>query len=227
MEMKEISAKTVEEAVELALRELDARREEVEIEVISRGKTGFLGIRAENARVRVKRIAAEDSAAVTTMDVIKKMLASAGVSAVAMLRDAHDSETGGPVVDIEGEDSGLLIGHRGETLAAMQFLVNLLVNRGRTDTVRVTLDVEQYVERRHRSIRELALGVAERVAASGRAIVLEPMPPRERRVVHLTLADHPRVTTQSVGMGADRRVSISLGRRVEEPERNDSNAPSQ
>ena len=197
------------EAVEVALRELDVRREEVEIEVISRGKAGFLGIGSEPARVRVKKIGAEGSAAVRAMDVVNRLLSSSGVSAMALLHSAHDSESGGPVIHIQGEDSGLLIGRRGETLRAIQFLVNLVVNKDSTEPVRVSLDVEQYTEKRHKALRELAIKVADRVAASGRAITLEPMPPRERRVVHVALADDPRVMTQSVGEGAERRVAVS------------------
>ena len=175
---------------------------------MSEGRAGFMGIGSEPARVRVKKIVVEGNVAVVAMDVVQNLLTSLDVSAVAMLRSAHDSEVGGPVIDIQGEDSGLLIGRRGETLRATQFLVNLLVNNGREDSVRVALDVEQYIERKHRSVKELALRVAESVESSGRVISLDPMLPRERRVVHMALADRPRVTTASVGVGADRRVSI-------------------
>ena len=223
MEMKEVSAKTVDEAVEVAVRELDARREEVEIEVVSHGKAGFMGIGSEPARVRVTKISGEESVAVKAMDVLSTLLTSVDVSAVAMLRSAHDSEVGGPVIDIQGEDSGLLIGRRGETLRATQFLVNLLVNNGREDSVRVALDVEQYIERRDRAVKELAIRVAERVESSGRSISLDPMLPRERRVVHMALADRPRVTTASAGVGNDRRVSIIPVKKKEEIEDSDSN----
>jgi spoIIIJ-associated protein len=208
MEMREVTAKSVEEAIELALKELGARREEVEVEVLSRGKAGFLGIGAEPARVRVRRLTTTESPASLAMEVMKRLLSAAGVTATATLRSAQDPETGGPIIDIGGDDSGLLIGRRGETLRALQFLVNLLVNKQLEKPVRVGVDVEQYRERRYKALKELALRVAERAVASGRAITLEPMPSAERRIVHLALANHPQVTTQSIGFGSSRKVAI-------------------
>ena len=144
------------------------------------------------------------------MEVVNKILGGAGVDTLVTLRSSHDSESGGPIIDITGEDSGLLIGRRGETLRALQFVVNLVVrNNLDGEPVRVILDVERYRERRHNSLHELALRVADRVAGSGRAISLEPMPPAERRVIHLALADHPRVSTQSSGIGENRQVTIT------------------
>ena len=113
-------------------------------------------------------------------------------------------------MDILGDDSGLLIGRRGETLRALQFLVNLMVRkRVEDETVRIFLDVERYLERRYTSLETMAKRVADKVAASGRAIALEPMPPSERRVVHMALADHSRVETLSDGLGENRRVTVS------------------
>ena len=210
MEERMMSGRTVEEAIELALKELDANREEVEIEILSRGKPGFLGIGSEPARVRVRKLGDGANAASLAMEVVNKILGGAGVDTLVTLRSSHDSESGGPIIDITGEDSGLLIGRRGETLRALQFVVNLVVrNNLDGEPVRVILDVERYRERRHNSLHELALRVADRVAGSGRAISLEPMPPAERRVIHLALADHPRVSTQSSGIGENRQVTIT------------------
>ena len=92
----------------------------------------------------------------------------------------------------------------------MQFLVNLMVKKGLSEEqVRVVLDIERYRERRHNSLQEMALRVAEKVASSGRAIPLEPMPAAERRVIHMALSDHPRVSTQSSGIGESRSVTIT------------------
>jgi len=110
-------------------------------------------------------------------------------------------------LDIEGEDSGLLIGRRGETLRALQFIVNLLVSQ--RSEGRVVLDVEGYRERHYASLRTLAARVAERVAATGRSVTLEPMAANERRIVHIALADHPEVTTESSGMGEARKITVS------------------
>jgi spoIIIJ-associated protein len=191
------------------MHELDAARDEVEVEVISRGKPGFLGIGAEPARVKVRKLATSENAGARAMQAINKLLDGMGVSATATLSSAHDPETGGPQIDLEGDDSGLLIGRKGETLRALQYVVNLLVNQDRSDSVRVTLDVEQYRDRRQKALTEMARRVAEKVAASGRPVTLEPMSPAERRVIHMALANHPRVSTESTGYGIGRRISIS------------------
>ena len=205
----EMTAKTVEEAIEVALHELDAARDEVEVEVLSPGRPGFLGIRSEMARVRIRKLSAHEDGGSKAMETVSKILELMNVSALATLSSAYDEEAGGPLVDIEGEDSGLLIGRRGETLRAYQFIVNVIVNRGRDEPVRVMLDVEQYRSRRQSALKDLARRVAEKVAATGRPVMLEPMPPADRRIVHMALADHPRVTTESNGRGPERRVAIS------------------
>ena len=144
------------------------------------------------------------------MDVVNKILAGAGVKTLTTLRSAHDSQAGGPVIDITGDDSGLLIGRRGETLRALQYLVNLVVkNNIPEENLRVILDIERYRERRENSLSEMALRVADKVMSSGRSISLEPMSAAERRVIHLALADHPRVSTHSSGIGESRKVTIT------------------
>ena len=223
----------MDEAIDLALKELGATRDDVDIEVVSRGRTGFLGIGAEPARVRVRRKGApieeppargapvasrggtivaapgtETPSAQDAMDVVRKLLAASGAKVTVSLRTPKDADSGGPIIDIEGEDSGLLIGRRGETLQATQFLVNLMVNRRAKEPMRVTLDVERYRERRQQALRDMALKVASRVAQTGRPISLEPMPAAERRIVHIALANHTQVVTQSVGVGGNRKVSI-------------------
>jgi len=191
------------------MHELDAARDEVEVEVISRGKPGFLGIGSEQARVKVRKLSGSENAGARAMGALNKLLDGMGVSATATLRSAHDPQTGGPQIDLEGDDSGLLIGRNGETLRSLQYVVNLLVNQDRADSVRVTLDVEQYRNRREKALKEMARRVAEKVSSSGRPVTLEPMSPAERRVIHMALANHPRVTTESTGYGMGRRISIS------------------
>ena len=220
--MEEIvrSARTVDEAIELALKELDADRDEAEVEILSSGKTGFLGIGSELAQVKVTRISAdrndagvpttsagETTAAGVATDAVGHILEAAGVNVTRTLRSAHDPESGGPIIDLAGEDSGLLIGRRGQTLQALQFLVNLIV-RKQFDGVRVVLDVENYRQRREASLREMATKIAERVAQTNRSITLEPMPPADRRIIHTTLTDHPSVATESTGEGEGRKVTI-------------------
>lgn len=202
------TAHTVEEAEELALKELGVDRNEVEVEVLNRGKAGFLGIGAEQARVRITRISEAGNAAAVALDKVNKTLAAAKVNVVSTLRSAHDPDVGGPIIDLTGEDSGLLIGRRGQTLQALQFLVNLMVRQEYGDGVRVMLDVESYRQRRETSLRDMAAKVADRVVQTGRSITLEPMSPADRRIIHVSLADHESVSTQSSGLGEDRKVSV-------------------
>ena len=145
-----------------------------------------------------------------TADVLENLISKLGVSAVVNLTQAHNDDLGGPVFELEGEDSGLLIGRRGETLRAMQFLLKFIVSQRLEARASLMLDVEGYQMRRYRALTNLARSVAERVVATGRPVTLEPMPPDERRVVHMAIAEHPRVTTESVGMGDGRQVVVAL-----------------
>jgi len=242
MDSVERTARTVEEAEELALKELGVDRNEVEVEILSRGKAGFLGIGAEVARVRVTRLGAvrasaspsspsSDSATVEADDTgaaatppassaeegtvaglaivaLNNILSTSGVNVTCTIRTADDPEVGGPVIDISGEDSGLLIGRRGQTLQSLQFIVNLIVRREFGESVRVVLDVESYRQRREASLRDMANKVAERVLQTGRSITLEPMSAADRRIVHISLADREDISTESVGFGEDRKVTI-------------------
>ena len=204
----ETSAKTVEEAVEIALRELDADRGEVEINVVSRGKAGILGIGSELAKVKVKRLESHSDLVDITTGVISKLITMMDADVSVHLKQADNDDIGGPVFEIEGDDSGLLIGRRGETLMAFQLLVRVIVGNEIGSRANLVIDVEGYNERRHQSIANLSKRVADRVIKTGRAIDLEPMSPSERRVVHITLAESDRVTTESSGSGNDRRVVI-------------------
>ena len=235
-----MSARTVEEAVELALKELDVDQDGVEVEVLSRGKAGFLGIGAELARVRVTLLSAkagasavepgvqqlgagqpavepgaepgveagEGTPAALASAVVAQILEAAGVNVTRTLRSAHDPDAGGPIIDLAGEDSGLLIGRRGQTLQALQFLVTLIVRKQLGEDVRVVLDVENYRQRRETSLRDMADKVASRVAQTNRSITLEPMSPADRRIIHTSLAEHTGVRTESAGEGENRKVTI-------------------
>ena len=205
-----ITAKTVEEAIELGLRELDVDRAEAEIDVVSRGKSGILGIGSEPARVRVTRIDTPSDVVKTTSEVIDKIISLLGVDVVSTLTQVEREDLGGPVFEIEGDDAGLLIGRRGDTLKALQFLVKYLVSQKLDANVNILVDVEGYQDRRYQSLMSMARRVAQRVADSGRPITLEPMPPNERRIVHIALADHHRVTTESTGSGSSRQVVVQL-----------------
>tara|TARA_B110000014_G_scaffold213619_1_gene166516 strand:+ start:1528 stop:2034 length:507 start_codon:yes stop_codon:yes gene_type:complete len=141
--------------------------------------------------------------------VLDNLLSQMGVDAVSTLRRSIGEEGGGPVFNIEGEDSGLLIGRQGETLRSLQFLVNFIANIQLGFRPNAIIDVGGYQERRKKSLQNMARNVSLTVAQSGRSITLEPMTAYDRRLVHLALSDNPEVVTQSVGSGADRQIVVS------------------
>jgi spoIIIJ-associated protein len=242
MESVEVSAKTVDEAIDIALEELGLKRSEVDIEVLTPGKPGLFGLGGEQARIRVTALVetarkprSEEEEAEEPMPEellgerveIKDLDAEEVQSAHAFLREllvlmdiaaeveVREPETAADglgrataVLDVEGDDLGLLIGRRGTTLAALQYFVNVLVTRKLGSRVLVTVDVEHYHRRREETLQGLARRMADRVRHSRRPITLEPMPAGERRIIHLALADDPSVTTASTGYGEGRKIVI-------------------
>ena len=209
-----MTAKTVEDAIELALKQLDVNREEVEIDVVSRGKPGLLGIGSEEAKVSVSIVdfgpdEVAGDVVKTVSHILDNLLSLMGVDAVSTLRRAIGEDDGGPVFNIEGEDSGLLIGRGGETLRGLQFLVNFMANVQLGFRPNSIIDVGEYQERRKKSLQNMARNVSLEVAQTGRSITLEPMSAYDRRLVHLALSDNPEVVTQSAGSGTDRQVVVS------------------
>lgn len=160
--------------------------------------------------MRVTRIDTPSDVVKTTSEVIDNIISLLGVEVVSTLTQVEREDLGGPVFEIEGDDAGLLIGRRGDTLKALQFLVKYLVSQKLNANVNMLVDVEGYQDRRYQSLMSMARRVAQRVTDSGRPITLEPMPPNERRIVHMALADHPRVTTESTGSGSSRQVVVQL-----------------
>ena len=210
--MKSITttAKTVEDAIEIALKELDVDRTEVEIDVVSKGKPGILGIGSEPASVKVTKVEFEsdnDSAKIAGA-VLDKLSNLMGVEAVSSLTRTGAGDKSGPTFDVEGDDAGLLIGRRGETLQALQFITRVITNNETGNRSMISVDVEGYYERRDQSLINLADRVAQRVVRTGRQIELEPMNARERRVIHMSLAEHGYVYTESSGIGDGRRIVI-------------------
>ena len=228
----EASGKDVEEAIAQGLAELGKTREEVEIEILSEGSRGLFGLGAEEARVRisvielqvveevVEKIEVVEEPAAPPLEedfqqmakgTLEELLAKMGIRAQVLIRQEVDVEEGElpPVVlDIVGDDLGILIGRRGETLAALQYITRLIVSRKTRRWHPLVVDVEQYKVRRERSLRRLAQRMAERVSFSRQPMALEAMPAYERRIVHLSLRDHPSVTTKSVCEGDQRKVTI-------------------
>ena len=188
----ETSGATVDEAIERALEELEEARENVEVEVLED---------APQARVRVTlRETYAGNARLAVMELLGKM----GIVAQVYVRNVEDPVT----IDIAGQDLGVLIGWRGETLRSFQAVVNLIINEGRTDRRRVIVDVERYRLRREETVREMALRLAQRARRSGERVLMDPMPAYERRIVHVTLDAEPGIRTESQGEEPNRRVVI-------------------
>src|SRR5438270_760073 len=189
----EITGKTVDEAVEQALEDLDETRENVEVEVLEES--------AEQARVRVTQ---RETYAVKARDVVAELLYKMGITAQVTIKKADE-----PVmIDVAGDNLGLLIGWRGETLRAFQTVVNLILNEGRADRRRLVVDVEHYRNRREETVKEMALRLADRVRRTGERVMMDPMQSYERRIVHITLEKEPGIRTESQGEEPNRRVAI-------------------
>jgi spoIIIJ-associated protein len=226
----EASGKTVEEAIENALAELGAERDEVQVEVLAEPKGGILGVGGSEARVRVTRIGEEGEAAgqpgeegeyiedeaEIAAQALDHLLELMGIQADVSIRDPETPGDGlgmaKAVLDVEGDDLGLLIGRRGETLASLQYLLNLMMSRQFSEHMSFTVDVEGYRRRREKQLNTLAYRMADQVKRTRRPVTLEPMPANERRIIHLALAEDRQVQTSSVGEGEARKVSISLRR---------------
>ncbi|TEU03858.1 MAG: KH domain-containing protein [Dehalococcoidia bacterium] len=211
MESLETSAKTVEEAVALALEKLGASRDQVEVVVLKEGKPGFLGLGGEEATVRVLRRQSEEerqAAVILAKEVLERLLSLMKVS--ASIEEKEPPEEGRALIflEITGDDLGILIGRRGQTLSSLQYLLYLMVGHQLKAHVPVTIDVAGYRERRQEALKNLAWRIAESVMATGQPVPLEPMPASERRIIHLALQDYPGVITQSIGEGEDRKVTI-------------------
>lgn len=203
MNYTEKSGKTIDEAVKLALEELKVSREKVEIEVLiepSRGIFGLIG--TKDAKVRVTVVDRSEEMAVNFLkDVLKNM----GLE--AQYKTTITDETLN--IEVIGKDMGVLIGRRGQTLDAFQYLVSLVVNKNRENYLRVLLDTEDYRKKREQTLVRLANKLAYKVRKTGKEIVLEPMNPYERRIIHSALQGNPGINTKSQGEEPFRRVLIA------------------
>src|SRR5919204_894812 len=198
----EANGRTVDEAIEKALEELEEARENVDVEVLSDVPAG--------ASVRVTL---RDTYARQSRQVVAELLSRMGIVAQVAIRKTEDPV----IIDITGDNLGLLIGWRGETLRAFQTVVNLILNEGRADRRRLVVDVEHYRNRREETVREMALRLAERVRRTGERVLMDPMQSYERRIVHITLEKEPGIRTESQGEEPNRRVAILPDGRTASP----------
>jgi spoIIIJ-associated protein len=264
----DVTASSLEDAIEKGLSQLGLARSEVIIEIVEEGSRGVLGMGARDAVVRLTPLrapahaarpapspavsrheptsaprpesfsqrpakavempaaeqayqaerqpadteAADDEEATVGRDVLTELLTQMGVKDVTV--QSYRAEPAGPseeapwVLNIRGADLGALIGRRGETLNALQYILRLIVSRELQRRANVVVDVEDYKSRREEALRSLAHRMAEQAKRLGKTVTLEPMPPNERRIIHITLREDQTVTTESVGTGDERKVTI-------------------
>lgn len=199
----EKTGKTVQEAINLALSELNADMDNADIEILDEGSKGLFGIGSKVARVRVTLKKNQTNQAEKFLtDVFSKMKVSVDIET------EEDEES--MSLRIKGKDSGIIIGRRGETLDALQYLTSLVVNKDKAVYKRVTVDIENYRQKREETLVKLASRLAERVVKYRKNVTLEPMNPYERRIIHSSLQNNKLVETYSVGDEPNRKVVITL-----------------
>jgi spoIIIJ-associated protein len=199
----EITAKTVDEAIEIAIAELKLDRSNVKVEVLESGSKGLFGIGAKEAVVRVTAdVNLEERARSFLDDVFFSM---------GMKVDFEIKREGKIMrINLIGDNLGIIIGKRGDTLDSLEHLTNLCVNKGDVEYVKVVLDVENYRARREQTLIKLAKNLASTVVRTGKKITLEPMHSNERRIIHATLQQNDNVETYSVGEEPNRKVVIAI-----------------
>ncbi len=200
----EKTGKTIQEAIKAALDELRADESSVDVEVLEEGNKGIFGIignKVARVRVTLKESTAE-KARQFVQDVLEKMKLNADI----FVEETEDSI----LLKIHGKDIGIIIGRRGETLDSLQYLASLVVNKEKGNYKRVVVDVENYRQKREETLIKLANRLADRVIKYKKNIVLEPMNPYERRIIHSSLQDNSYVETYSIGDEPNRKVVITL-----------------
>ncbi len=207
MDFVKYSAKTVNDAITQAALALGASSEQLEIEVIDEGSNGFLGIGSRPAVIQAKKKFSLEGTAVDFLkDVFRTMNMEVEIDVV------YDADEKTMDIDLKGDDMGILIGKRGQTLDSLQYLTSLVVNKYTEDYVRVKLDIENYRERRKETLETLARNIAYKVKRTRRPVSLEPMNPYERRIIHSALQNDRYVVTRSEGEEPFRHVVVSLKR---------------
>ncbi len=216
MDMITVSAKTVDEAITKALIELGTTSDKLEYEIVDKGSNGILGIIGfKPAVIRAKKKETmEDKAMAFLSDMFGAMNLGVHMEASYLEKEKELS------INMSGDDMGILIGKRGQTLDSLQYLVSLVINKENEDYIRVKLDTENYRERRKETLETLAKNIAYKVKRTRRSVSLEPMNPYERRIIHSALQNDKFVVTRSEGEDPFRHVVISLKKDYSRKDRN-------
>ncbi len=209
-EYVEVSAKTVGEAITEACRKFGVTSDKLDYQIVEEGSSGFLGIGSKpaviKAAVKVEKLSVDEIAKGFLRDVFGAMNMEVAVDV------QYEEESGTMNIDLAGEEMGILIGKRGQTLDSLQYLVSLVVNKESDEYIRVKVDTEDYRARRKETLENLAKNIAYKVKKTRRAVSLEPMNPYERRIIHSALQNDKYITTHSEGDEPFRRVVVTYRR---------------
>ncbi len=205
MEFIEVSAKTVNDAITEACQKLTVTSDKLEFEVIEEGSAGFLGIGSKPAVIKARvKSSIED----TAKDFLNEVFRAMNLAVVVDVK--YDEADNSMEVDLSGDEMGVLIGKRGQTLDSLQYLVSLVVNKNVENYIRVKVDTENYRQRRKETLENLAKNISYKVKRTKRPVSLEPMNPYERRIIHSALQNDKYVTTHSEGDEPYRHVVVVL-----------------
>ncbi len=210
MEFMEFTAKTVNDAITEACEKLTVPSSRLEYEVIEEGSSGFLGIGAKPAKIKARIKEEELTVEQKAINFLKDVFGSMNY-AVEIDAD-YDEDEKTLEVNLKGDEMGILIGKRGQTLDSLQYLVSLVVNKGEENYIRVKVDTENYRQRRKATLENLAKNISYKVKRTRRPVTLEPMNSYERRIIHSALQNDKYVRTHSEGEGKERRVIVSFKR---------------
>lgn len=209
-EYVEVSAKTVGEAITEACRKFGVTSDKLDYQIVEEGFSGFLGIGSKpaviKAAVKVEKLSVDEIAKGFLRDVFGAMNMEVAVDV------QYEEESGTMNIDLAGEEMGILIGKRGQTLDSLQYLVSLVVNKESDEYIRVKVDTEDYRARRKETLENLAKNIAYKVKKTRRAVSLEPMNPYERRIIHSALQNDKYIATHSEGDEPFRRVVVTYRR---------------
>ena len=208
MEYIEVSAKTVSEAITEACQKLGVTSEKLAYDVIDEGSAGFLGLGSKPAVIKA---AVKNSVSDAAKDFLKEVFAAMNMEVVVEVTYNEEEDT--MDIDLSGEEMGVLIGKRGQTLDSLQYLTNRVANKMQEGYVRVKLDTENYRQRRKETLENLAKNIAHKVKRTKKSVSLEPMNPYERRIIHSALQSDKYVSTHSEGEEPYRRVVVTLNRK--------------
>lgn len=210
MDFIEFSAKTVNDAITEACQKLSVTSDKLEYEVIEEGSSGFLGIGSKaaviKARIRKEEVTVDEKAKEFLNDLFAAMKLTVAIDV------KYDDLSNNMNIDLAGDEMGVLIGKRGQTLDSLQYLTSLVVNKDTEDYIRVKVDTENYRQRRKETLENLAKNIAFKVKRTKRPVSLEPMNPYERRIIHSALQNDRYVVTHSEGEEPFRRVVVALKR---------------